>query len=53
MSNQQTFLEALQARGISRRSFLKFCAITTSSLALSAKEARVFAPRWPPRRDPR
>jgi hydrogenase small subunit len=43
MSNQQTFLEALQQQGISRRAFLKFAAITASSLALSAKEARVFA----------
>ena len=43
MSHQQTFFEALHQRGVSRRSFLKFAAITASSLALSAKEAKVFA----------
>ncbi len=43
MSNQPTFLEAMQQRGVSRRAFLKFAAVTASSLALSAKEARVFA----------
>ncbi len=43
MSHQQTFFEALHQRGVSRRSFLEFAAITASSLALSAKEARVFA----------
>lgn len=43
MSKQQTLYEALQQRGVSRRAFLKFAAITASSLALSAKDARVFA----------
>jgi hydrogenase small subunit len=42
MSQQQTFLEALQQRGVSRRSFLKFAAITASSLALSGQQARAF-----------
>jgi len=43
MSKQQTVLEALRERGVSRRTFLKFCAVTASSLALSAREAAVFA----------
>jgi hydrogenase small subunit len=43
MSNQQTFLEALEERGVSRRSFMKFCAITASSLALAGTHARLFA----------
>ena len=42
MSNQQTFLEALKDRGVSRRAFLKFAAVTASSLALSGKQARLF-----------
>jgi hydrogenase small subunit len=42
MSKQQTLLESLEARGISRRSFMKFCAITASSLALSGREAQAF-----------
>lgn len=43
MSKQQTFLEALQQRGISRRAFMKFAAVTASSLALSGKEAKFFS----------
>jgi hydrogenase small subunit len=43
MSHEETFLEALIRQGISRRSFLKFAAITASSLALSGKQARSFA----------
>jgi hydrogenase small subunit len=43
MSNQQTFLEAMQERGISRRAFMKFAAITASSLALTGQQAKVFA----------
>lgn len=43
MSKQQTVLEAFRERGISRRTFLKFCAVTASSLALSARDAAVFA----------
>jgi hydrogenase small subunit len=43
MNKPQTFFEALQERGVSRRSFLKFCAIAASSLALSGKQARLFA----------
>ena len=42
MSNKQTFLEALQDRGVSRRTFLKFCTITASSLALTGQKARAF-----------
>lgn len=42
MSKQETFLEALQQRGISRRAFMKFAAVTASSLALSGPEARAF-----------
>lgn len=43
MSNQQTFIEALEERGVSRRSFMKYCAITASSLALAGTQARLFA----------
>lgn len=43
MNTPTNFLESLRRRGVSRRSFLKFCAITASSLALSGKEARWFS----------
>jgi hydrogenase small subunit len=43
MKDHPTVLEALQAQGISRRRFLKFCAVTASSLALSGEAARAFA----------
>jgi hydrogenase small subunit len=43
MSKQPTFIEALTQQGVSRRSFMKFAAITASSLALSSQQARVFA----------
>jgi hydrogenase small subunit len=43
MKDHPTVLEALQAKGISRRRFLKFCAVTASSLALSGEAARAFA----------
>lgn len=42
MSNEQTFLQALTERGVSRRSFLKFAALTASSLALTSQQARFF-----------
>lgn len=43
MNKQQTVLEALRARGVSRRAFLKFCTLTASALALGSHEASVFA----------
>lgn len=43
MSKQQTVMEAFRERGVSRRTFLKFCAVTASALALSTKEAQLFA----------
>lgn len=43
MKDRPTVFEALQAQGISRRRFLKFCAATASSLALSGEAARAFA----------
>lgn len=43
MSNEQTFFESLQERGISRRTFLKFCTLTASSLALTGTKAQAFA----------
>ncbi len=43
MSNEQTFLEAVVERGISRRSFIKFAGLTASSLALSGPVAQAFA----------
>lgn len=43
MPAKDTFVEHLTRQGISRRSFLKFCALTASSLALPAGTARVIA----------
>lgn len=43
MNKQTTVLDALQGQGISRRAFLRFCAVTASSLALSGAAARSFA----------
>lgn len=43
MTSEQTILQSLQARGVSRRAFMKFCTVTASSLALSTHEASVFA----------
>ncbi len=43
MNNQTTVLDSLQSQGISRRSFIKFCALTASSLALSGAAAKAFA----------
>jgi hydrogenase small subunit len=43
MKDRQTVFETLQAQGVSRRQFMKFCAVTASSLALSGKAAQTFA----------
>lgn len=43
MPKQGTFLEQLTRQGVSRRSFLKFCALTASSLALPPGAAQVIA----------
>ncbi|HEX6829448.1 MAG TPA: hydrogenase small subunit [Burkholderiales bacterium] len=43
MKHQQTIQEVLREQGISRRRFLKYCAVTASMLALSPKQAAVFA----------
>lgn len=43
MPNRETFAQHLTRQGISRRSFLKFCALTASSLALPAGAAKVIA----------
>ena len=43
MPNKDTFVEHLTRQGISRRSFLKFCALTASSLALPTGSAKVIA----------
>jgi hydrogenase small subunit len=43
MKDHPTVFETLQAQGISRRRFLKFCAVTASSLALSGQAAQAFA----------
>ena len=40
---QETIIEVLQSRGVSRRAFMKFCTITASTLALGSHEASVFA----------
>jgi hydrogenase small subunit len=43
MPNKETFFEHLTRQGITRRSFIKFCALTASSLALPTGAARVIA----------
>ncbi|NEX20986.1 hydrogenase small subunit [Thiorhodococcus mannitoliphagus] len=43
MSCDETFTEFLTRRGVSRRSFLAFCATTASALALPAEAARQLA----------
>ena len=43
MPEKETFVEHLTRQGISRRSFLKFCALTASCLALPTEAARVIA----------
>lgn len=37
MGSPETFYEAMRRHGISRRSFLKFCAITATSLGLAPR----------------
>lgn len=43
MDRELTILEAFQQQGMSRRSFLKFCAVTASLLALPAGKAAEMA----------
>ena len=44
MKNKQlTIMESLLRQGISRRSFLKFCAVTASMLAFPASERSIFS----------
>lgn len=43
MAHEETFVEFLLRRGVSRRSFLAFCCTTASALALSGKAASAFA----------
>jgi hydrogenase small subunit len=43
MDTQITVLDSLLSQGVSRRSFLKFCAITASSMCLSGAAAKAFA----------
>lgn len=43
MANKDTCLDYLLRQGISRRAFLKFCAVTASSLALPAGAATLMA----------
>jgi hydrogenase small subunit len=43
MAHDQTLMRYLARRGVSRRDFLKFCAVTGSALALPAHKAAVFA----------
>lgn len=43
MPDKDTFAEHLMRHGISRRSFMKFCSLTASSLALTPGAARVIA----------
>lgn len=43
MDNQITVSDSLLSQGVSRRSFLKFCAITASTLCISGTAAKAFA----------
>ena len=43
MKTQETIIDVLQSRGVSRRAFMKFCTVTASTLALGSHEASVFA----------
>lgn len=43
MSEQDTILEHLQRQGVSRRSFLKFCTLAASSLALPLSSVTMIA----------
>ncbi|CAG1022382.1 hydrogenase small subunit [Methylococcales bacterium] len=43
MSKQETILEHLQRQGISRRSFLKFCTLAASSMALPLSSVSAIA----------
>lgn len=43
MSKKETILEHLTRQGVSRRSFLKFCAVTSSMLALPPGTERLMA----------
>lgn len=43
MPHRENFHDYLSRRGISRRAFLRFCAVTTSALALSPARAQAFA----------
>ncbi len=43
MSEKDTILEHLERQGISRRSFLKFCTLAASSMAMPAGAARAIA----------
>jgi hydrogenase small subunit len=52
MSHDETFTEFLLRRGVSRRSFLAFCAVTASALALPADAARQLASRLATARRP-
>jgi hydrogenase small subunit len=42
MNKQMTVLDSLYSQGISRRSFLKFCVITASSLAITGVGVKAF-----------
>ena len=43
MNKPSTVFDSLQGQGISRRSFLKFCAVTASSLGIAATGVEAFA----------
>jgi len=43
MTKENTLLSHLQTQGVSRRSFLKYCAVTASMLGLVPQEAKLLA----------
>jgi len=43
LKQQTTVFESLQSQGISRRNFLKFCALTASTLGISGAAVKVFS----------
>ncbi|NGZ42795.1 twin-arginine translocation signal domain-containing protein, partial [Salmonella enterica subsp. enterica serovar Typhi] len=36
MNNEETFYQAMRRKGVTRRSFLKFCSLAATSLGLGA-----------------
>ena len=46
MSTKEPLMEYLSKRGVTRRSFLKFCAVTSSALALPPGADAIVTKPW-------